>query len=357
MLALQILAPENILIVEFSGVLFENFDCLSVRQPDKLVLQDVFEPLFESVIHKFVEEFQLVRAAFANVRDDGFHHRFRDVHIPVQIAESHFRLDHPEFRRMTGSVGFFTAESGAEGIDVRKRHGERLAVQLSGTGDGRFLAEKVLFVIDALAVPGFGQPVQIERGHLEHTARALAVAARDDGGMHIDKPAVVEKFMNGKRRFAADPEHRGKEIGAGAEMRNDAQKFHRVPLFLQGIIGRGFSLYVDFFRFDLVRLLIFRRGDHFSRHDERSAHVLPRDFVVVGKHGPFKHDLRVFEATAVVEFDKSERLGIADSSCPACHRHALPVKLGKAGGNFFQKNPLHSSFLSPVSGKAEFFYA
>ena len=340
-LALKILAPENIFIVKLVCVLLEDFDSLRVRQADKFVFGNVFQPRQKLFIHKLVEESKLVRARFSDVADHRFHHRFGAVHIPFQIAERHFRLDHPKLGRVAGGIGPFAPERGAEGIDVGKGHGKRFAVELSGAGHARLFAEKVLFIVRAAQIFSFRQPVEIEGGDLKHTARALAVAARDDGRMDIDKAALVEEFMNGKRRLAADLEHRVKQVGAGAEIRDFSQEFHGMTLFLQGIIGRGLALHGHGFRLDFARLLVFGRSDDLSRHDEGRAHVFVSDFVVVVQRRALEYDLHIFETASVVKLDKSERLGIADGFRPARHRHRLSVVFGKARINFFQLNSVH----------------
>lgn len=57
--------------------------------------------------------------------------------------------------------------------------------------------------------------------------------------MDVDKAAVVEEFMDGERRFAADAEHRAEGVGAGTQVGDLAQKLHRMALFLQRVVGRG----------------------------------------------------------------------------------------------------------------------
>ena len=137
---------------------------------------------------------------------------------PVRSAERHLRLDHPELGGVALGVGVLGTERRAEGIHVAEGHGEVLGVELAGDGQARLLAEEVLAVVHG-AVLRLGDVVQVKRRHLEHLARALAVAARDDGGLDIDKAAALEELVDGVGRDGAHAERRrrtGSSAGADA---------------------------------------------------------------------------------------------------------------------------------------------
>ena len=54
--------------------------------------------------------------------------------LPLQIAERHLRLDHPELVRVPRGVRVLRAKGRAEGVNFRKRAGERLGLELAADG-------------------------------------------------------------------------------------------------------------------------------------------------------------------------------------------------------------------------------
>ena len=141
-----------------------------------------------------------------------------------------------------------------------------------------------------------------------------------------DVTGFVEERMNGIRHLASDAEHRRKQIGSRTKIRLLAQIFHRMTLLLKRIIGCGRAFDGNFIRLDFKRLLVFRRENHCSGHNQRRADILFGDFVVIGDLFTFKHDLHALEAAAVVQIDKAERLAVADASCPTAECDGFAVK-------------------------------
>ena len=117
---------------------------------------------------------------------------------------------------MPGGVRVLGAEGGAEGVDVRKRAGEGLALQLPAHGQVGRLAEKIRL--------GLLVDVPLERGDAEHLARAFAIAGGDDRGVHIDEIALLEELVDGVGQPAARAEHRAEQVRARTQVRDGAQE-------------------------------------------------------------------------------------------------------------------------------------
>ena len=272
-------------------------------------------------------------------------HRLHDLKVAVEVAERHLRLDHPELGGVARGVGILGAERGAEGVNVAERHSEVLGVELAGDGQARLLAEKVLAVID-LAVGRSRRVLKVQRRHLEHLARALAVAAGNDGGVDIDEAAALEELVHGVGRRASHTESRGEEVRARAQMLNGAQIFDAVALFLQGIVGGGHALDLDLCCLDFERLLGLGRQHDGAAHDERGAHVLRGDLLIIRKRIRIHHDLQIAEARAVVQLDESEGLHIADGLRPAAYGDACAAVLLFVGEERGNSHSFHNNFPS-----------
>ena len=236
---------------------------------------------------------------------------------------------------MALGVGVLRTEGGAEGIHIAEGHGEILRIQLAGHRQAGFLTEEVLGVIH-LPVLGLGDVVQVEGGHLEHLAGTLAVAACNDGGLYIDEAPALEELMHRVGRHGADAERGGKQVGAGTEVLDGAQELHAVALLLQGVIRRGLALYLDAVGLHLQGLLGIRRQHHGALDDQRRAHVLCGDILIVGQLLGGHDHLQIFEAGAVVQLDEAKGLHVADGACPAAHGHVLAAQgllIGEDRGN------------------------
>ena len=296
----------------------------------------MLQPGLEPLVHEAVEEVDLIRAALQHPGDDVLDHGLGHVHVPGQVAEGHLRLDHPELGGVALGVGVLRPEGGAKGIYIAEGHGEVFGVQLAGHGEAGFLAEEILAVIH-LAVRSLGHIVQVQGGHLEHLACALAVGAGDDGGVNIYEAPALEKLMHGIGRRAADPERGGKQIGPGAQMLDGPQEFHTVALFLQGIVGGGPALHGDLGGLQLQGLLGLRRQHHGAPDDQGRAHVLRSDLLIVMQLVGAHDHLQIAEAGAVVELNEAEGFHIPDGAGPAAHGDLLAAQLfliGKDGCDF-----------------------
>ena len=101
--ALKVATPENG-IFEFVFNRLEDLYRFGIRQSHKVARHNVRKPVDKPLIHEVVEKFEFGGTGFHNVRNNVLNHRFRNVHIVRKVGESHFRLDHPEFRGVTRRV-------------------------------------------------------------------------------------------------------------------------------------------------------------------------------------------------------------------------------------------------------------
>ena len=219
-------------ILERCAALFEQLHGFRVADALKWPGGHELEPLAQALVHELFEDRQITFMVLQHLGTEEFHQCLGEVHVPGEIAEGDFRLDHPELGGMAAGVGVFRAEGGAEGVDVRQGAGESLAFKLAGNGQERALAEEVLRLAGDLVVR--------QRGYSEHLARALAIAGSDDGGVDVDEIPLLEEPVDGIGHAAAGAEHRAIEVGAWPQMSDATQELGTVPFLLQGIvIGRA----------------------------------------------------------------------------------------------------------------------
>ena len=176
-----------------------------------------------------------------------------------------------------------------------------------------------------------GRIVNIQRGHTEHFARALAVAGGDQRGVHIHKVLIGEEAVDALRGYRADAEHRREQIGARAQVRLGAQVFHRMALLLQGIIGRGHAHNRDAAGLELKGLLGFGGQLERALHLDGAAQG-DLDHLAEIRHGFIQHDLQVFKEGTVVELDEGKGLAVAYGAHPAADE-----KLRAVGGRLAEK--------------------
>ncbi len=217
---------------------------------------------------------------------------------------------------MARGVGVLGAERGAEGIDSAERQRSELALQLTRHSEVAGFAEEVLRVVH-LAVLGARRVGYVERGDVEHRARALAVRTRDERSVEVVEAVVVEIFVNGVSHGVTDAEHRAEGVGARTQIGYVAQELQRVSFLLQGIgLGIGRAVYLDGRSLHLDALT--RRGrlhqtavhaDAGSRGDE-----LEGVFVEIGQVDDY---LYVGGARTVVQRDECHVLVAALGAHPA----------------------------------------
>ena len=108
-------------------------------------------------------------------------------------------------------------DMGNEEEDAPQRQRAQLAFELSRYGQVAGFAEKILRIVDP-PVLGAGRIVQIERRHLEHGARTLAVGGRDERRVPVVEAAVVEELVDGEGHGVTDAQHRAERIGTRTQV-------------------------------------------------------------------------------------------------------------------------------------------
>src|SRR6266404_2896965 len=129
---------------------------------------------------------------------------FAQIHVTLEVTKCHFRLDHPELRRMARSIGILRAECWTEGVDVRQRASKSFAFKLAAYRQVSGFAEEISgwFLIN----------ISLQCCHAEHLPGAFTVAGGDDGRVNINKVALLEELMYRKCQAATHPKNRAKHI-------------------------------------------------------------------------------------------------------------------------------------------------
>ena len=206
-----------------------DFHRLGVGDAQERALDHELEALVQPLLHELSKKVEVLGAMFQRVTGDGLDELLGHVHVAQQVAEGHFRLDHPELGGVARGVGILGPEGGAEGVNVGERAGEGLPFKLAADGQVGGLAEEILLRL----LVRFA----LERGDAEHFPRPLAIAGRDDRRVQIDEVAALKKFVDGEGQLAADAEDGAEKIGARTQVADAAEKFQRVAFFLQRIGG------------------------------------------------------------------------------------------------------------------------
>ena len=228
MLRLQI-AAEGDRVFEFPAARLEQAHGIAVGNAGEPAFEHPPQAILKPGADKTIEQSQVIRAMLQHMPHAMGHQPLGQLHVVQDVAEGGFGLDHPEFRSVPGRVGVLGAERGPEGVDAPERAGERLPFQLTGDRERRGPAEKVIFRP--------GRPLRL-RGHAEHLARPLAVGTGDQGRMHVIESPRAEIVVHCPCRLRADAEHGAVLVGARAQMRDGAQKFIGMALFLERIRRR-----------------------------------------------------------------------------------------------------------------------
>ena len=237
MLTGQVHAPGNGELKLMAGGhgLLQNTDTLCVRQAHKRALKHRLQTAEQRLVDHLVEELQVVLAVLQSPAHTILDKVLLQVHQVIEVDESHLGLNHPKLGQMARRVAVLGAEGGAEGVDGAQGGGTQLAFQLSAHGERGHLAEEVVGIDDAAVLILF-QVVQVLRGHLEHLTGALTVAGRDDGGMEIEEPLLMEVGMDGHSHIVAYTHHGTEGVGAQAQVCILAHVLKRLSLLLHGVV-------------------------------------------------------------------------------------------------------------------------
>ena len=183
---------------------------------------------------------------------------------------------------------------------------------------------------------------------LEHLARALAVAAGDQGRVYVDKAPC--SCMNRCTACAAMERTRNahwNRFARGPQVLDGAQVFQGMPLLLQRIIRWGSrpttssSLRLEFKGLGHV----WREGQG-ALHAKGRAHAHGAHAIaIIGNARLLSHDLQVLEERAVVQFNERKVLRFPRGAHPAADFHARQVRLRRAAIQFPDRHA-HSSIFS-----------
>ena len=220
----------------------------------------------------------------------------------------------PEFRHVAGGIAVLGTETRTERVDFPERGRRDLALELPRDGEPRPAPEEVVRIV---FLAGMILVRVADCRHLEHFARTLAVAPRDERRVDIHIAALLEEAVDRRRHDRPHAEHRVEGIGADAQMRRLAERLELLELLLQGIIRRAVAEDVDSACVDLHAAPVLRL-DHRTDDAERRAEVRRRR----GRRECrlIDDDLHMLQRRAVVEFDKCHVLGVARRADPAADR-------------------------------------
>ena len=145
--------------------------------------------------------------------------------------------------------------------------------------------------------------------------------------MHIHKVPLLEKLVDRICDQGAHAEYRLKCIRSGTQVRDGAQVFKAVALFLKRVVRAARALYHNLIRLHLKGLLCAGSRHDGSRHDHRSAHADLCDLCVIIQLIRRIYDLQRLEKCSVIYDQEPEILGVAVISNPAPNGHFLTGKL------------------------------
>src|SRR4029453_11529083 len=141
--------------------------------------------------------------------------------------------------------------------------------------------------------------------------------------MTVNEPAILKKLVHGEREPAAHTEHATEKVRPWTQMRDFAQKFRRVPLFLEWITFVGTTDNLDISRDEFPFLSFALRPDQRAIHNNGSASVEPLDLGVIRQRILLCDDLKIAQRRAVVQFDKRKVLRITSCAHPSLHTNGL----------------------------------
>ena len=157
------------------------------------MLQYILEFLHEFFVDKLSKKGYVVRAIFQAVADEKFQHFFGQIHITLQIAESHLRFNHPELSQMATGMGIFSSESGTKGIDIAQSQGVCFCLKLAAHRESGRAAEKIFSKVNRAVAAQF---VKVKSGNGKHVTRPFAVAGGNNRGVDLKKISLLEKVVD-----------------------------------------------------------------------------------------------------------------------------------------------------------------
>src|SRR6266550_74558 len=98
--------------------------------------------------------------------------------------------------------------------------------------------------------------------------------------MNVNETAILKKLVNGEREPTTHTKHATEKIRPWTQVRDLAQKFRRMSLFLQRITVIG------------------------ATDNNRSTSTKPLDFCVIAQRIFLRDDLKIAHRRAVIQLDK-----------------------------------------------------
>ncbi len=312
MFALQIDAPGNGVIKCFAA-LEQDIHGFRIGTAHKRRFLHMLQAFPQPLVYKTGQEFHFFRAVCQGIADEKTDKLFRHVHVSIQVAECHFRLHHPEFRRMARSIGVLRPERGAKGINVAQGARERFPFQLAAYREVGRLAEEIPGGVTGSSVS------HIQSRHAEHFSGPFAVTGGNNGSADPGKIPFLEKAVDGEGQPAAHAEHGSKQVGAGAQMGDGTQKLRRMPLFLQGIGIRNspHQLQGSGAQFPSLPSLP-------GNQSAADAHGRPRSHFsnpFIAGDTLIRHDLQGGDGGTVIHLQKGKSLGITARTHPSLNQY------------------------------------
>src|SRR6476646_9345966 len=137
--------------------------------------------------------------------------------------------------------------------------------------------------------------------------------------MNVNETAILKKLVNGKREPTTHTEHATEKIRSRTQVRDLAQKFRRVPLFLERITFVGATDNLDISRDEFPFLPFALRRHERSLHNNRSTGVEPLDVCVIRQRIVLRNDLKIAQRRAVIQLDKRKVFRLAPRAHPSLH--------------------------------------
>src|SRR5262249_20723520 len=141
--------------------------------------------------------------------------------------------------------------------------------------------------------------------------------------MNVNETAILKKLVNGEREPAAHTKHATEKVRPRTKMRDLAQKFRRVPFFLELISFIGVTDNLDVSRNQFPFLSFFLRREQRSLHNNRSYTPQAVDMCVFRRGMLLRDAPEIAELRAVVQFDKRKVLRITSGADPSLHTSRL----------------------------------
>ena len=276
-----------------------------------------------------------------HVGEDVLEELLGQIGQPVQVAESHLGLHHPELGQMAGRVGIFRPEGRTERVNIRKGQGEDFRFQLTADRKEGGLAEKVLFGVDSSVL--HGHVCQVQGRYPEHGPGALGVAGGDHGGLQEQESLVLEKAVYRVGQGVSNAGHGAKGIGSGPKVGDITKKLNGVPFLLQRIRVRvGLADDLDGLGVDLVLLAFAGRLDQCSDNADAATGGQGIDRLEIGERF-VGHHLNIRQGGAVANLDEGYGFGRTPGLDPALYQNvatgAFPPQ------NFLYLTALHRPYL------------